>query len=118
MHRQNRRRKESRVMKKVLSGTFAALALLTMFAFACKKEESGTTDSYRSTSSTTSITASDTSGTTSTNTTTSPLSAADKGFAMKAAEGGMAEVSIGQMAAQKATDADVKNFGNRMVNDH
>jgi len=104
-------------MKKVLSGTFAALALLTMFAFACKKEESGTTDSYR-TSSTTSITASDTSGTTSTNTTTSPLSAADKDFAMKAAEGGMAEVSIGQMAAQKATDADVKNFGNRMVNDH
>ena len=104
-------------MKKYLSGTFAVLALLAMFAFACKKEESGTTDtSYGS--STTSTTASDTSGTTSTNTTTTPLSAADKDFAMKAAEGGMAEVSLGQMAAQKATDADVKNFGNRMVNDH
>jgi putative membrane protein len=107
-------------MKRVLSGTLAALALLAMFAFACKKEESGTTDtSYSSTSSsTTSTAASDPSGTTSTNIITSPLSAADKDFAMKAAQGGMAEVSLGQMAAQKATDADVKNFGNRMVNDH
>jgi len=94
--------------------------MLAMFAFACKKEESGTTDtSYSSTSSsTTSTAASDPSGTTSTNTTTSPLSAADRDFAMKAAQGGMAEVSHGQMAAEKATDADVKNFGNRMVNDH
>lgn len=107
-------------MKKVLTGTFAALALLAMFVFACKKEESGTTDtSYSSTSSsTTSTTASDTSATTSTNTTTIPLSAADKDFVIKAAEGGMAEVTLGQMAAQKATDADARDFGNRMVNDH
>jgi predicted outer membrane protein len=39
-------------------------------------------------------------------------------FAAKAAEGGTAEVSLGQMAAQKATDADVKNFDNGMVKDH
>ena len=42
----------------------------------------------------------------------------DKEFATKAAQGNMAEVSLGQMAAQKGTSPDVKSFGNRMVNDH
>jgi putative membrane protein len=37
---------------------------------------------------------------------------------MKAAQGGMAEVALGQMAASQGTSPDVKNFGNRMVADH
>jgi putative membrane protein len=37
---------------------------------------------------------------------------------MKAAQGGMAEVTLGGTAAQRATNADVKNFGNQMVTDH
>jgi putative membrane protein len=37
---------------------------------------------------------------------------------MKAAEGGMAEVTLGGAAAQRATSGDVKNFGNQMVTDH
>jgi putative membrane protein len=43
---------------------------------------------------------------------------ADHTFVMKAAEGGMAEVELGQLAADKATSDEVKNFGKRMVADH
>jgi putative membrane protein len=48
----------------------------------------------------------------------STLSDADKAFIMKAAQGGMAEVALGNLAAQQGASADVKSFGNRMVNDH
>jgi len=44
--------------------------------------------------------------------------APDKSFAMKAAQGGLAEVQDGQLAAQKATSPLVKQFGQRMVTDH
>ncbi len=46
------------------------------------------------------------------------LSAADKMFVNKAAQGGMAEVELGQLAAQKGQSDDVKKFGQRMVDDH
>ena len=46
------------------------------------------------------------------------LSGADKTFMMKAAQGGMAEVELGQLATQKAEGQDVKKFGQRMVDDH
>lgn len=39
-------------------------------------------------------------------------------FVHDAAEGGMMEVQLGQLAAQKATNPDVKNFGQKMVADH
>jgi putative membrane protein len=42
----------------------------------------------------------------------------DAKFAMMAAQGGMAEVQMGQLAAQKATNPDVKAFGQKMVDDH
>jgi putative membrane protein len=53
-----------------------------------------------------------------TSTSTSKLSSTDKKFVMEAAVGGMEEVQLGQLAAQKATDPDVKNFGQKMVDDH
>jgi putative membrane protein len=46
------------------------------------------------------------------------LSAGDKTFVMKAAQGGMTEVQLGQLAADKATSPDVKAFGSKMVTDH
>ncbi len=42
----------------------------------------------------------------------------DSHFAMEAAAGGMAEVELGQLAADKASNAKVKEFGQRMVTDH
>jgi len=43
---------------------------------------------------------------------------ADSGFATEAAEGGLAEVQLGKLAAQKASNEDVKRFGQMMVHDH
>ena len=46
------------------------------------------------------------------------VSSADKKFMMEAAMGGMEEVEMGKLAAANATDADVKAFGQKMVDDH
>jgi putative membrane protein len=45
-------------------------------------------------------------------------SAADKKFVKEVMQGGMAEVELGQLATQKAQSADVKQFGQKMVDDH
>ncbi len=42
----------------------------------------------------------------------------DAKFAVEAANGGLAEVELGQLAQQKAMDSQVKNFGAMMVKDH
>src|SRR4051794_36110683 len=42
----------------------------------------------------------------------------DRKFVEKAASGGMAEVKLGQLAAQKDTSPTVKEFGTKMVHDH
>jgi putative membrane protein len=44
--------------------------------------------------------------------------AADGDFMTKAAQGGMAEVALGNMASTKAANADVKAFGKKMIEDH
>jgi len=42
----------------------------------------------------------------------------DAAFAIKAAQGGLAEVKLGQLAAEKASSPDVKAFGQQMIDDH
>ena len=46
------------------------------------------------------------------------LARADRKFIEDAARGGMAEVQLGQLAAQKAQSSEVKQFGQKMVDDH
>src|SRR5919109_3253646 len=46
------------------------------------------------------------------------VSGADKDFIHDAAIAGMAEVELGQMAADHATDPEVKKFAHMMVKDH
>jgi putative membrane protein len=46
------------------------------------------------------------------------LTAPEKEFLANAARGGMLEVQLGNMAAQKASSNDVKQFGEHMATDH
>jgi putative membrane protein len=98
---------------------------MAFVSFACHKEEpyntatdtsATATDTYASTTSTT---ATDTPATTTTATSTaSTLGTDDATFVSQTAQGGMAEVALGQMASTKATNPDVKAFADRMVTDH
>ena len=49
---------------------------------------------------------------------TGALAPADRTFVRQAAAAGMAEVEMGRLATSKASNADVKQFGQRMVDDH
>jgi len=49
---------------------------------------------------------------------TGQLPSIDMKFAQDAVQGGRNEVQLGQIAAEKATDPAVREFGQRMVNDH
>lgn len=42
----------------------------------------------------------------------------DREFVHDALQGGMAEVELGHLAAEKGASADVREFGQKMVNDH
>jgi putative membrane protein len=46
------------------------------------------------------------------------VSASDKKFVMAAAQGGMAEVKLGELATKNGASESVKKFGQKMVDDH
>jgi putative membrane protein len=50
--------------------------------------------------------------------TAAPSRVDDKKFVKNAALGGLTEVELGKLAAQKASDQKVKDFGQKMVDDH
>lgn len=52
------------------------------------------------------------------NSAATPQQFSDHAFVSKALEGGAAEVQLGQLAAQKSQSPDVKQFGQKMVQDH
>jgi putative membrane protein len=101
---------------------FVFCAAIGLLASGCPNAKENM-DASNSTS-TVATSGTETTGTTSTTSTgssggtISSLNAEDKDFFVKAALGGMAEVSLGQLAAGKATSGEVKNFANHMVNDH
>jgi len=47
-----------------------------------------------------------------------PISTADTNFILAAAQGGMTEVKLGELAAQQGVSDEVKQFGQMMVKDH
>ena len=47
-----------------------------------------------------------------------PVAPSDRAFMATAAEGGMAEVTLGKLANSRAANPAVKEFGKRMVEDH
>jgi putative membrane protein len=49
---------------------------------------------------------------------TEPKPSGDQQFVMNVAKDGMAEVELGRLASQKATNDQVKQFGQRMADDH
>jgi putative membrane protein len=76
------------------------------------QQSSGSSQSDRSNQSSTQM-----SKDTSTKSSSGPAMA-DKRFMKDAADGGMAEVELGQLASSKGSSDEVKKFGQRMVDDH
>ncbi len=52
------------------------------------------------------------------NDTTAMVNDKDADFAVKAADAGLAEVELGKLAQEKATDQRIKDFARKMVDDH
>lgn len=74
------------------------------------KDTVDTADSVNAATDTNTTAAADSSGT--------GIAEEDSKFAVTAADGGMAEVALGQLALQKGTSAQVKEFAAMMVKDH
>jgi len=107
-------------MKNLLLSVFLAGAL------SCFGQTSSTSSSDQSSSGTSDQSAQSThakhhrknASSSDTNSTTSAKGGSDSGFVKKAAQGGMAEVELGKLATEKASSDDVKQFGQKMVDDH
>jgi putative membrane protein len=79
---------------------------------------SGSTGSQSGTSGSGSGMSGSQSGTSGSGMASSRLSAGDDKFVRDAAESSMAEIAMGQLGVQKATNADVKAFAQQMIDDH
>ena len=97
-----------------------ALAVVVMALGACSKESTDGLPATETTgtSQSPSTATSDPSTTAATGGTSSTASPEDKEWVAQAGLAGLAEVQMGNLALQKAQNADVKAFAQRMVTDH
>jgi len=94
------------------------LLLALLVTFACRSEEKVTSTDTVSTSGTETTGTTSKTSTGSSGGTVSSLNAEEKAFFVSAAQANLAEIALGRMAADKATNAAVKKFAAQMVNDH
>jgi len=97
-----------------------AIAIAFLLAAAACRERAGQapTDTTGAVQTTTDTTAASATTTGSTGGTSSNMTGEDKDFVSKAAMGSLTQVLMGNLALQKASNADVKAFAQRMVTDH
>lgn len=93
----------------MLSTAMMCVALLTVTAAAQNTNSSTTTNSSTNTNSGTNMSRSGQMAT---------LSSSDRKFAMTAAAGGMAEVEMARMALTRASSDAVKQYAQKMIDDH
>jgi putative membrane protein len=124
-HQKNTLLKRNLIMFNTKIVTTAVVAITLSLATAC----TSTTQQDENTSEVPSSTAQPVQSTQSPSPTESPtesptpsgqgnLSSSDRQFMTEAAQGGLAEVQLGQLASKRGASTKVKEFGQRMVQDH
>ncbi|MDZ7963063.1 MAG: DUF4142 domain-containing protein [Aulosira sp. DedQUE10] len=115
------------MLNKLLSTGLVAISLSLATACAPTAQQdqntsaapSGTTQPVQTIETTSPTTSPTTSSTTSPSTSgQNNLSSLDRHFMTEAAQGGLAEVQLGQLASQRGANNTVKQYGQRMVQDH
>ena len=92
---------------------FAAFACSLLVAIALAQQAN-----FAQTAQTTNTKSKSASSTTTAQTGSASLSSKDRNFMMEAAIGGMEEVELGRLATEKGSSDAVKQFGQKMVDDH
>lgn len=108
--------------KKVLRGAIATSAMMCLISFGAAAQDQAASPNSSDQAATSSTAkhskAKKSSASSESGSASGQLSAADKKFVMDAAKGGLMEVELGKVAAEKGNSPDVKQFGQRMVDDH
>lgn len=102
-------------MKDIIRNTMLSVAITGMVSIGAAAQASSPSSTTQGSASTATH---HRSAATESNASGSKLDAVDRHFIRKAGEGGLAEVELGKLAAQKGQSDEVKKFGQRMVDDH
>jgi putative membrane protein len=105
-------------MRRMILWSVCVGAMLGLAGCANDSDTTNTTTNTSTTTGTSTTTAARTPGPESSPGTGASMSPDDRTFAEEAANGGLAEVQLGQLAVKNAKGADVKQFGQKMIDDH